>query len=121
MDECLGYKVLECEKIDNSVKLSFIEKVAFNIETVKEIDNSLMEKMIELKKYARNIRTIFELTFILIDENFSNYFKTPEFDKIDFEELDEITGDSRYNEFLKKIVYSKMFFFYARDAWFNGK
>lgn len=108
IDENLVYIVLECEKIGNTIKLLFIEKVSFIIETVKKIDISIMKRLVELKKYAYNVKTIFELSFILTDEEFSNYFSTPEFKKMNFDQLEEVIADSRYNDFQKEVINTKM-------------
>ena len=89
-------------------KKTFIEKATFSY-VLKEItDKSILQFIVENMKIEMDIKNIFNLSEILKDENFSEYFSKNAFNNIKFDFLDEIIDDPKFKEFEKRIVYPKL-------------
>ena len=89
-------------------KKTFIEKARFSY-VIKEItDKTILESIVENAKIEMDIKNIFNISEILKEENFSEYFFKNTFNNIKFYSLNEIVDDQKFKEFEKRIIHPKL-------------
>ncbi len=95
-------------KISIEDKKTFIEKATFSYVFNEMIDKTILQLIVENMKIQMDIKNIFKISQILIEENFSKYFAKDNLNNITFDSLDDITNDSKFNGFKAKVIYPKL-------------